>query len=65
MYLAKQLELTEKEIEYAHMLRTAWHLHGHEMDLHREAMNQLADEIQKVRQDIAFILARQKLNPYR
>lgn len=65
MSMSKFVELTEKSIEYDQLLRRAWHLHGHEADLLKEEMEQLASVIQKLREEVAYIIARKTLNPYR
>lgn len=63
--MCKFVELTERRIEYDQLLRRAWHLHGHESDLNREEMDQLAIVIQKLREEVAYIIAQKQLNPYR
>ncbi len=65
MSMCKFVELTERRIEYDQLLRRAWHLHGHEADLLREEMDQLASVIQKLREEVAYIIDRKTLNPYR
>ena len=56
MLLRKELELTEARIEYDHMLRTCGLLKGHELDLHRERMDQLAEKIQALRKEVDGLL---------
>ncbi len=65
MSMCKFVELTERKIEYDQLLRSGWHLHGHEAELLKEEMDQLAWVIQNLREEVAYIIARKTLNPYR
>lgn len=52
MLLRKQLEFTELSIKYDAMIRECNHKHGADLDIHRESMDRVAEELKRVRNEV-------------
>lgn len=55
MFLKDTLSYTNKRIEYDNMLRDCGHLHGRELEIKQFEMEQVAIEIQKIRERLSQI----------
>lgn len=62
MYLRKQLELTELQVQYDNLLRSVGVMNRKEADMARERLDEMATRIQSLRKEVQTLVNKSLLD---